>query len=267
MSLRESRRDYNRLSLTEGELERDPIRQFQRWFEEATLSEIPEPNAMALATATPDGCPSVRIVLLRGYDNRGFVFFTNYESRKGRELEANPRAALVFYWHDLERQVRVEGPVERTSVEESDVYFQSRPAGSKLGAWASRQSEVIADRTDPRRPRSRAPGAVWRRPDSPPRMLGRIPSRPHGHRVLARPTEPAARPAAVYPKRKRLAHRAAVAVIASEFFLALASRCTQIAETQCLPQVVQIGSDFSKLARSEPALAVSIILTANPYCN
>jgi len=146
LSVHESRKDYNRLSLGEGELDPDPIRQFHQWFEEATLSEIPEPNAMVLATASPDARPSARIVLLRGYDERGFVFFTNYESRKGRELDANPHAALVFHWHDLERQVRVEGPVVRSSAEESDAYFQSRPAGSRLGAWASRQSEVIADR-------------------------------------------------------------------------------------------------------------------------
>jgi len=146
LSVHESRQDYNRLSLTEGELDPDPIRQFHRWFEAATLSAIPEPNAMVLATASPAGRPSARIVLLRGYDERGFVFFTNYESRKGRELEANPHAALVFHWHDLERQIRVEGPVARIRVEESDAYFQSRPAGSRLGAWASRQSEVIADR-------------------------------------------------------------------------------------------------------------------------
>jgi len=146
LSVHESRKDYNRLSLSEGELDPDPIRQFHRWFEAATLSAIPEPNAMVLATASPAGRPSARIVLLRGYDERGFVFFTNYESRKGRELEANPHAALVFHWHDLERQVRVEGPVVRSAVEESDAYFQSRPAGSRLGAWASHQSEVIADR-------------------------------------------------------------------------------------------------------------------------
>jgi pyridoxamine 5'-phosphate oxidase len=134
--------------LSETDLDSDPIHQFHRWFAEATLAEIPDPNAMALATATPDGRPSVRIVLLRGYDERGFAFFTNYESRKGLELEANPRAALVFHWHDLERQVRIEGKVERVSAEESDAYFQSRPAGSRLGAWASRQSEVIPDRAE-----------------------------------------------------------------------------------------------------------------------
>ena len=155
MSVHDSRRDFDRLSLTEGDLDPDPIRQFHHWFEAATLSAIPEPNAMVLATASPDGRPSARIVLLRGYDERGFVFFTNYDSRKGRELEANPHAALVFYWHDLERQVRVEGPVVQVSAEESDAYFQSRPAGSQLGAWASRQSEVIARSRDPGSPHSR----------------------------------------------------------------------------------------------------------------
>ncbi len=132
LSLRESRKDYSRLSLTEDEIDPDPIRQFRRWFEAAALSEVPEPNAMVLATATADGRPSARVVLLRGYDERGFVFFTNYQSRKGLDLETNPFAALVFHWHDLERQVRVEGPVERTPVEESDAYFQSRPVGSRL---------------------------------------------------------------------------------------------------------------------------------------
>lgn len=148
LSFHDSGRGYSHLSLSETDLDPDAIKQFHRWFEEATLAEIPEPNAMALATATPDGQPSARIVLLRGYGERGFTFFTNYESRKGRELEANPRAALVFHWHDLERQVRIEGRVERVSAEESDAYFQSRPAGARLGAWASRQSEVIPGRTD-----------------------------------------------------------------------------------------------------------------------
>ncbi len=146
MNVHGSRQDFNRLSLTEGELDPDPIRQFHCWFEAATLSEIPEPNAMVLATAAADGRPSARVVLLRGYDDRGFVFFTNYDSRKGRELAANPHAALVFHWHDLERQVRVEGAVAQVTLEESDAYFQSRPASSRLGAWASRQSEVIAGR-------------------------------------------------------------------------------------------------------------------------
>jgi pyridoxamine 5'-phosphate oxidase len=146
LSVRDLRKEFSRLSLHEANVDPSPIRQFHRWFEEAVMAEIPDPHAMALATSTPEGRPSVRIVLLRGYDERGFTFFTNYESRKGREIEANPRAALVFYWHDLERQVRIEGTVERVSAEESDAYFRSRPAGSRLGAWASRQSEIIPGR-------------------------------------------------------------------------------------------------------------------------
>jgi pyridoxamine 5'-phosphate oxidase len=134
------------LTLRETDVDPDPIRQFSKWFEEAMTIGAIEPHSMALATSTPDGRPSVRIVLLRGCDERGFTFFTNYESRKAIELEANPRAALALHWHELERQVRIEGRVERLSAAESDTYFQSRPIGSRLGAWASRQSEVIAGR-------------------------------------------------------------------------------------------------------------------------
>jgi pyridoxamine 5'-phosphate oxidase len=140
------RKDYQRFNLREEAVDPDPIAQFRAWFDEAALADLPEVNAMALATATPDGRPSVRIVLLRGFDERGFRFFTNYESRKARELEENPRAALAVFWHDLERQVRIEGTVERVAAEESDRYFQSRPAGSRIGAWASPQSKVIAGR-------------------------------------------------------------------------------------------------------------------------
>jgi pyridoxamine 5'-phosphate oxidase len=146
VSIKDLRKEYRRLKLDEAHVDADPIRQFHTWFQEALAAEIQEPHAMALATATPDGRPSLRIVLLRGYDNHGFTFFTNYESRKGRELAANPHAALAFYWHELERQVRIEGSALRISSEESDAYFQSRPAGSRLGAWASRQSEMITSR-------------------------------------------------------------------------------------------------------------------------
>jgi pyridoxamine 5'-phosphate oxidase len=146
VSVQDLRREFSHSSLDETEVDPDPIRQFRRWFDEAVAAEVPDPHAMALATATPEGRPSVRIVLLRGYDERGFTFFTNYESRKGREIDANARAALVFYWHDLERQIRIEGTVERVSAEESDAYFRVRPAGSRLGAWASRQSDVIPGR-------------------------------------------------------------------------------------------------------------------------
>jgi pyridoxamine 5'-phosphate oxidase len=124
----------------------DPLAQLQHWYEHAVAAGLPEPEAMALATATADGAPSVRFVLLKGIDARGVEFYTNYESRKGRELAANPRGALAILWKPLQRQVRLEGPVERLSAEESDAYFASRARGSRLGAWASRQSEEIPDR-------------------------------------------------------------------------------------------------------------------------
>jgi len=140
------RREYKLESLNEGDVAVEPFQQFTSWWDEAIKSEIDEVNAMTLATSTKDGIPSARIVLLKGYDERGFIFFTNYESDKGKELSANPHAALVFFWKELERQVRIEGLVERVSAEESDAYYQSRPAGSRIGAWASPQSEVISDR-------------------------------------------------------------------------------------------------------------------------
>jgi pyridoxamine 5'-phosphate oxidase len=146
VTLHEQRKEHNRACLLEQDLDPDPIRQYLSWFEEAAQSGVAESNAMALATATPEGRPSVRMVLLRGVDSRGFAFFTNYESRKARELEANPHGALVFFWHELERQVRVEGRVERVTGSESDAYFRSRPKGARIGAWASPQSDVIAGR-------------------------------------------------------------------------------------------------------------------------
>jgi pyridoxamine 5'-phosphate oxidase len=144
--MQDQRKEHNRSSLSEADLNPDPIRQFASWFDEANQSEVPESNAMTLATSTPDGRPSARMVLLRGADERGFTFFTNYESRKARELEANPFAALVFFWHELERQVRIEGRVERVSSDESDRYFYSRPKGARIGAWASPQSQVVSSR-------------------------------------------------------------------------------------------------------------------------
>jgi pyridoxamine 5'-phosphate oxidase len=145
-SLAALRREYMRLGLAEADLASDPIEQFRLWFGVALASNLPEPNAMTVATATPGGRPSARTVLLKGFDERGFVFYTNYRSRKGRELAANPQAALVFYWPELERQIRIEGQIERVSPEESDAYFHSRPQGSQLGAVVSQQSEVIPDR-------------------------------------------------------------------------------------------------------------------------
>ena len=140
------RRDYAARGLTEEDLLGDPIAQFQSWFEDACRAEVFEPNAMTLATVGADGQPSARVVLLKGVDRRGLAFFTNLTSRKSRELDANARAALVFWWGPLARQVRFEGTVERVADAEADAYFASRPRGSQIGAWASPQSAVIADR-------------------------------------------------------------------------------------------------------------------------
>jgi len=142
------RREYVSRPFNEDQVAADPIVQFNQWFEEAVKSGQPEVDAMTLSTATPDGRVSARIVLLKGCDERGFVFFTNYESRKSRELTINPRAALTFYWHALHRQVRIEGEVEKVPARESEDYFQTRPRGSQIGAWASPQSEEIANRTE-----------------------------------------------------------------------------------------------------------------------
>ncbi len=133
-------------SLDQSDLDPDPIRQFERWYQPVLASDLAEPSAMSLATATREGRPSARTVLLKGFDQAGFVFFTNYESRKAQELSDNPRAALLFNWIHLRRQVSVAGPVTRVSAQESDAYFKTRPRGSQLGAWASKQSEVIESR-------------------------------------------------------------------------------------------------------------------------
>lgn len=140
------RKQYGIGELKREDLLDDPIKQFQSWFGHATELEVPEPNAMSLATIDRQGRPSARIVLLKGLDERGFIFYTNYESQKGQELTANPQASLNFLWHKVERQVRVQGKVERLSEKESTDYFHSRPKGSQLGAWASPQSSVIAGR-------------------------------------------------------------------------------------------------------------------------
>ena len=140
------RREYDREVLLEEEAERDPFVQLGRWFEEAAAGEIYEPNAMALATVGADGRPSLRMVLLKGMEERGLSFFTNLESRKAKEIAENPHAALLFWWDRLHRQVRVEGVVERVGEEEADAYFATRPYGSRIGAWASPQSRVIKGR-------------------------------------------------------------------------------------------------------------------------
>jgi pyridoxamine 5'-phosphate oxidase len=171
------RHDYEKAALDESSVVADPFLQFQRWFDEATAAGIAEPNSMTVASASTDGKPSARIVLMRKFDDRGFVFFTNYDSRKGRELDANPFASLIFFWQALERQVRVEGSVIRTSTTESDEYFEGRPTGSKLGAWVSNQSGVVDGREALEREMAVIQG---RFPD------GNIPRPPHwgGYRVV-----------------------------------------------------------------------------------
>jgi len=140
------RKSYELAELDESASAEDPLRQFSAWLEQAIAGRLPEPNAMTLATVGADGRPSTRIVLVKGYDERGLVWFTNYESRKGRELAGNPAAALQFHWVELERVVRIEGRVGKVSAEESDAYYATRPLDSRIGAWASPQSEVIASR-------------------------------------------------------------------------------------------------------------------------
>ncbi|MSQ59978.1 MAG: pyridoxamine 5'-phosphate oxidase [Betaproteobacteria bacterium] len=142
----ELRREYARDTLDESQVAPDPFDQFGRWFAQARQSDLTDANAMTLATSDAENRPSARIVLLKDFDARGFVFFTNYDSRKGHDLAYNPSAALLFYWHALERQIRIEGSIEKISAIESDEYFQSRPLGASLGAWASPQSEVVPSR-------------------------------------------------------------------------------------------------------------------------
>jgi pyridoxamine 5'-phosphate oxidase len=146
MSIGALRREYARARLDESSVSPDPVTEFARWFEEAVRAQVQEPNAMTLATASTEGVPSARIVLLKGFDERGFVFFTDYRSQKGAELERNPRAALVFYWPELERQVRITGSVSTIGRAESEAYFRTRPRGSRISAWVSHQSQVIGSR-------------------------------------------------------------------------------------------------------------------------
>ena len=146
MSLADLRKDYSLAGLVEKDLAKDPFRQFEKWFQEAEAAKIAEPNAMVLTTTGRDGRPSARTVLLKGLDGRGFVFYSNYESRKGRELDGNPNAALLFPWIAIERQVIVEGMVTRVAREESEAYFHSRPHASQLAAWASQQSSIVSGR-------------------------------------------------------------------------------------------------------------------------
>ena len=166
-----------RPGLNEASVERDPIAQFAQWYDEARAAERPLPHAVALATATRSGHPSLRMVLLKDFDARGFVFFTNYKSRKGTDLAKNARASLLFYWGSLERQVRIDGRITKVSRRESDDYFSTRPRGSQLSAWASPQSEVLAGRADIER---RFAAAADRYPDQVPR-----PPQWGGYRLVA----------------------------------------------------------------------------------
>jgi len=146
MKIADLRQEYMRAGLAEQDAHADPLRQFERWLRDAISADVPTPNAMSLATVSTTGAPSARIVLLKGIENDSFVFYTNYESRKGRELAAHPAASLVFYWAELERQVRIDGRVERTSAQAADDYFASRPLGARLSSWASQQSTRVRDR-------------------------------------------------------------------------------------------------------------------------
>lgn len=146
MDITALRKDYKLAALSEAGVEADPLKQFEKWFAEALRAQLPEPNAMTLATADREGRPSARIVLIKEVDAHGFVFFTNYQSRKGQDLAQNAYAALLFHWIDLERQVRIEGQVEKVNSEESEAYYRSRPLLSRIGAWASPQSQEIPDR-------------------------------------------------------------------------------------------------------------------------
>jgi len=168
MTISDSRREYTLHGLKEADVNADPVEQFRVWFDQALAAGVPDANAMALATTKPDGRPSARIVLLKHFDANGLLFFTNYNSRKGRELARNPAAALLFFWPQLERQVRIEGTVTFTTAEESDTYFRSRPLESRLGACASPQSETIASREELERRlaeiKARCPGDEVPRP-------------------------------------------------------------------------------------------------------
>ena len=209
------RKSYEKAALDEQASAEDPLRQFDLWLRQALDASLPEPNAMTLATVGDDGRPSTRVVLIKGRDERGIVWYTNYESRKGRELAAHPYAALQFHWVELERVVRIEGRVDKVSAAESDAYFASRPLDSRIGAWASPQSEVIASRAVLVANAAQRGRALQARPAAA-AALGRLPARARPLGVLAGPAVAAARPAALPPRRRgRLGPRAARALSAS----------------------------------------------------
>ena len=195
-SIADLRKSYERAELSEDASLADPLQQFDQWLHEAVNAQVNEPNAMTVATVSSDLPPSTRIVLIKGYDAQGIVWYTNYDSRKGRQLAGNPYAALQFHWVELERVVRIEGIVERVSDEESDQYFHSRPLDSRIGAWASPQSQVIAGRSVLVTNAARYGAQFLLKPPRPPHWGGyRLEPRPGG--VLAGPKNPPARPAAL----------------------------------------------------------------------
>ncbi len=184
----------------ERSVDADPFLQFASWYSDAELATDGRAAAMVIATATPDGRPSSRVVLLRGFDERGFVFYTNYESRKAGDLAANPHAAGLFYWSELDRQVRVEGTTTKVGADESDEYFAMRPRGHQVGAWASPQSSPIADRAALQVRFDEAETRLRRRPHSgaAPGLLGRLPAGARDVRVLGEPDRPVARPGSLH---------------------------------------------------------------------
>ena len=172
MKISHLRHEYMRAGLSEADAHEDPLQQFRRWLQEALDAHVPLANAMTLATVTPEGTPAARIVLLKGLEDGGFVFYTNYESRKGRELAARPEACLVFLWSELERQVRIEGRVTKVAAADSDAYYDSRPLGARLSAWASAQSERVSDRAALERALAAAERRYGERPPRPPHWGG-----------------------------------------------------------------------------------------------
>ena len=212
MGLGGERRDYEGLHLDRPDVGPDPIEQFRAWLAAAREAGIYEPEAMTVSTVDADGRPAARYVLLRGLDERGFCFYTNYRSAKGRALDAHPYAALTFGWLEIHRSVRVEGTVERLSEAESDAYFAARPRAARISAWASPQSEVIAVARRARARRRGRRAALRGRRGPPPAALGRLPRAPRARRALAGPRGPPARSPALRARRRRLAGRAAGAV-------------------------------------------------------
>ena len=199
-----SRYDHVGKGLRRSDLNPNPIRQFANWFTAAIEAGIRDVNAMSLATADRDARPSVRIVLLKSFDQDGFVFFTNYESAKGKQLEANPYAALGFYWIELDRQIRISGKVEKTSREESQAYFRSRPVGSQLGAWASRQSEIVDARRVLDARMAEMTERFRKKTNSVAAALGRLPFEARQNGILAGPAKSAARSFSLYAAGERI---------------------------------------------------------------